>query len=187
MQPGKILGVNIFVLACFFIGQFFQKIAFFENLPKNKKYIKSVFLGGILATLLLAIIHEIDENVGYFFRDYYDFEFLFFLSQMFVIMAGICWLYIAGKMKSFFSSLQTVGKMTLTNYMVQNLFGLLFFSGFGLGFLHKLPFYTHVLLAVSIYTFQVFFSKYWLSKYQFGPVEWLWRCASYRAWLKIRQ
>jgi uncharacterized protein len=100
---------------------------------------------------------------------------------MIFITSAICWLYVCKKLKTFFSSLQTIGKMTLTNYLMQNLIGLLLFSGLGFNLTQKLPFYGYVLMAVGIYTGQVYFSKWWLSKYNYGPVEWLWRRLTYRS------
>ena len=34
-------------------------------------------------------------------------------------------------------------------------------------------------IAVAIYIAQVFFSAWWLARYRYGPVEWLWRTLMY--------
>lgn len=36
-----------------------------------------------------------------------------------------------------------------------------------------------ILLVLAIFSFQISFSKFWLSKYRFGPLEWLWRTLTY--------
>ena len=35
------------------------------------------------------------------------------------------------------------------------------------------------LIGVSILVLQVIFSEWWLSRFQFGPAEWLWRSMTY--------
>ena len=106
---------------------------------------------------------------------------------MLVLLSAICWLYKKDKLKRFFSSLQVIGRMTLTNYLMQNLIGLILFSGFGFNLLLQLPFYAFVLLAVVIFVSQVYLSRWWLSKYNYGPVEWIWRQMSYGKMLPLRK
>ncbi len=184
---GKLLGVDLLVLACFLIGQFFQKIDIFNKIAENKKYIIRTFFGSFIATILFTALPRLSDLLDLKFFNHYDIQFWPELSQMFAIMSAICWLYISGKLKWFFKSLQMVGRMTLTNYIIQNLLGLLLFSGFGFGLLHKLPFYSYILLAVVIYILQIYSSKWWLSKYQYGPVEWIWRMLSYGKILPIKK
>ncbi|MBN1414974.1 MAG: DUF418 domain-containing protein, partial [Bacteroidales bacterium] len=33
---------------------------------------------------------------------------------------------------------------------------------------------------------QIIASNIWLKYFQFGPLEWIWRCLTYKKWLKIR-
>jgi uncharacterized protein len=89
--------------------------------------------------------------------------------------AAICWLYVAGRGRRLFEWMRQAGRMTLTNYMVQNLLGMLIFSGFGLGLLHRIPYSAHIALAIAVFAAQVVFSRWWLARHRVGPVEWLWR------------
>ena len=43
-----------------------------------------------------------------------------------------------------------------------------------------MPFWFYYILAVSVFIIQLFVSKWWLSKFNYGPVEWLWRVLSYK-------
>jgi len=96
---------------------------------------------------------------------------------------------VAGKLKALFRSMQVIGKMTLTNYITQNILAVLLFSGFGLGlsFTHRIHFGFYMLFALVIYVAQIYFSKWWLSKYPYGPIEWVWRQLSYGKRLPIRK
>jgi uncharacterized protein len=72
-----------------------------------------------------------------------------------------------------------LGRMAFTNYIVQSLvFGWMFY-GYGLGLFGKLGVSTALGLGVTVYVAQVVFSRWWLGRYRFGPVEWLWRTLMY--------
>lgn len=62
---------------------------------------------------------------------------LFQMTQAAAFGTALCWLYSSGRFAIAFQSLQLIGKMTLTNYLLQNLLALFLFSGFGLGLLHR--------------------------------------------------
>lgn len=72
-----------------------------------------------------------------------------------------------------------VGRLSLTNYIMQSLFLSFLFYGYGLGYYQKWQPYQYFLLAVVIYAVQIFFSKMWLKYNQYGPLEGLWRRLTY--------
>lgn len=75
--------------------------------------------------------------------------------------------------------LALVGRMGLTNYLWQSLAMSLLFLPYGLGLAGKLPFWAYPLIVVPIFLSQLPISAWWLARYRFGPVEWLWRAATY--------
>jgi uncharacterized protein len=76
--------------------------------------------------------------------------------------------------------LAPMGKMGLTTYLTQTVFGLLVFYGFGLGLLGRIGVATCVALGVAFFVCQIFISRWWMQRYNQGPVEWLWRSATDR-------
>ncbi|MFL6674262.1 MAG: DUF418 domain-containing protein [Massilia sp.] len=74
-----------------------------------------------------------------------------------------------------------VGKMAFTNYMMQSLVAGWIFYGYGLGQFGRLDAPTVLALAVAIYVAQCWFSRWWLRRYRFGPLEWIWRTLTYGA------
>lgn len=68
-----------------------------------------------------------------------------------------------------------MGRMALTNYLLQTVFGLLLFYNFGLGLFFKTSPAMNVLLGVVVFYLQLEFSKWWLRSFKQGPVEWLWK------------
>ena len=77
------------------------------------------------------------------------------------------------------SPLAKVGRMALTNYLCQSLTMLLLMAGFGLGLAFRFSYALAIPLKVSIFAAQLMASRWWLRRFQFGPVEWLWRWATY--------
>lgn len=73
-----------------------------------------------------------------------------------------------------------VGKLSLTNYLMQSLIGFFLFTGYGLGWYGQLNPKHLILLAIVVFAGQSLFSYLWLRKYKFGPIEGLWRKLSYR-------
>ncbi|MEM6472709.1 MAG: DUF418 domain-containing protein [Planctomycetota bacterium] len=71
------------------------------------------------------------------------------------------------------SLLQYPGRLSLTNYLIQSFVCLVFFSGLDL--YGKLGPAELALMAIAIYLCQAVGSALWLRRYQFGPLEYLWR------------
>ena len=179
--------VHVVMFCCFLWGFSLYKINFFNDLASKRKEIKRTFWISLVVTLLLTAFFPITQKLKLPIQNYYNMRYWVILSTMIFIGSTICWLYIAGKLKVFFANLAIMGKMTLTNYMTQNLIGLLVFSGFGLGIWNTKPVWFYLLLAIVVYTIQVYFSKWWLSKYNYGPIEWIWRQLSYRKRLPLKK
>lgn len=72
-----------------------------------------------------------------------------------------------------------VGRMAFTNYLSQSVILGWIFYGYGLGLFGKLGVTSALAIAVAIYIAQVFFSAWWLARYRYGPIEWLWRTLMY--------
>ena len=74
--------------------------------------------------------------------------------------------------------LAPAGRMALTNYIGQSVLGTLFFYGYGLGY-WGMPRAQQVLYVLAVFALQVALSRWWLARFRFGPLEWLWRWATY--------
>ena len=79
------------------------------------------------------------------------------------------------------------GRMPLTNYLLQTLIGVTLFYHWGLGLWGEVGPALDLLLAVAIFfVIQVPLTRWWLSRFQRGPMEHLWRVLTYgRSALRI--
>lgn len=71
------------------------------------------------------------------------------------------------------------GRMALTNYVGQSLICGLIFHGYGLGLYGRVPPSECMAIALGVWLFQLAASALWLRRFRFGPLERVWRVASY--------
>ncbi|MCI0622097.1 MAG: DUF418 domain-containing protein [Acidobacteria bacterium] len=85
------------------------------------------------------------------------------------------------------SRLVPMGRMALTNYLAQTLLGLAIYYGYGLGWYGRMPILVTMLVVVpSILLAELLLSAWWLRHFRYGPMEWIWRQATYRRRLPLR-
>jgi uncharacterized protein len=72
-----------------------------------------------------------------------------------------------------------VGRMAFSNYLGQSVILGWIFYGYGFGLFGRSSVTTALAIGVSVYAAQVGISAWWLRRYRYGPVEWLWRSLMY--------
>ncbi len=182
-------GIFIFYPTCmamFLLGLIIGKKSWISNhrehLPFYRKVFRISLPVGILFNLLLvwsidnmspatldswALINTIAGIIGG-------------ISLMCTYVSGLVLLYEKGIIPRLTSWLSAAGRMALTNYIGHSLIAfILFRSSLSLGLFGKIEIWHGIGITVLIIVFQVIFSKWWLKKYRFGPLEWLWRTMTY--------
>jgi len=79
-----------------------------------------------------------------------------------------------------------VGRLALTVYLTQTLMFTTLFYGYGFGQVFRLGPAAVTAWAVVIFAVQVVVCQWWLRRFRFGPVEWLWRSLTYLKWQPLR-
>jgi len=83
--------------------------------------------------------------------------------------------------------LAAVGRMAMTNYIGQSLMATFIFYGLGLGLFGTVSRVQQLLIVLFIWSIQIAFSFWWLDRFQYGPLEWVWRSLSHRRWQPLRK
>jgi uncharacterized protein len=86
----------------------------------------------------------------------------------------------AGAAKWATAPLAAVGRMALTNYIMQTVICMTLFCGFGFGWFGLLARHQLYYIVASVWAFELIASVVWLRWFQFGPLEWVWRWLTYR-------
>jgi uncharacterized protein len=82
--------------------------------------------------------------------------------------------------------LARAGAMPLTNYLMQSVIATTIFNSYGLGLFAKVGPALAFVISVAIFAVQLVYSRLWLAHFRFGPLEWLWRAATYGKFPPLR-
>ncbi|RNF83071.1 DUF418 domain-containing protein [Montanilutibacter psychrotolerans] len=178
-NPQYAITVHVVMFACMLLGVTAHRSGVLQRLGTEPALARRL----CLASLALAVTFNMAlwylTQVKAPVLTYFRFGYWGVMCSMLAIAAGLCWLYGTGRMGRLVKPLQAMGRMTLTNYMAQCLMLAVVFSGAGLGIFNTQHYGFYVLLAIGTYVLQVFASQWWLARFAYGPVEWLWRRLSY--------
>ncbi len=107
----------------------------------------------------------------------------------------LCLFYIAAiallslkseRWRKLFSPLAIVGRMPLTNYLMQSIIFTTLLYSWGFGLYGRLGPAACLGLTAVIFAVQVLSSRWWMARFRFGPLEWLWRGATYGRFPELR-
>ncbi|GAA0592913.1 DUF418 domain-containing protein [Virgibacillus siamensis] len=73
-----------------------------------------------------------------------------------------------------------VGRMSLTNYMLQSVIQFILFYGVGFGLYGSVTPGISIAIVVLVFSLQAVLSRWWMAKFRFGPLEWVWRSLTYK-------
>jgi len=183
------------IFGLFLFGLFLAKIRFFENTEQKNYLYKKVFYVSVSIFCLLygiqTLILKPDSLFGVELSAYKRFLLSNILksygSEFFaaILVSGFMLLY-STRIRSFLDYLIPYGRMGLTNYISQSIFGLIFFTQPMLGFNNQ-DVMIRVIIATLFFAFQTFLCSYWLKYFAYGPIEWFWRSATYLKWIPFRK
>lgn len=181
------------VLSVFLFGLYVGKKGIHKNISSHRKWIFNVwkysFLAGfLLNSLYFLIINQtismsnilypaIEQVLGGVTGLVLSF---FYVSSITLLCLKSTWL----KVLYIFAP---VGRMALTNYLMQTLICVIIFNGYGFGLFGTVSPLLGIGYVLIIFAFQIFFSQVWLKYFQYGPLEWVWRQVTYLKKMSLRQ
>ncbi|MEF7562269.1 DUF418 domain-containing protein [Bacillus infantis] len=172
------------IMPLFLIGAGAAKLKLLEKLANFQKRAAIMFAVFFAAGLLIKLVPYIgpDNLATEYFQDLFGGP---LLAASYAIMIAL--MADTEKGSRLLMPLTWVGRMSLSNYLFQSIVCTLIFYGYGLGFYGDISMAGGTLLAVGIYLFQILLSRLWLTRFKYGPFEWLWRSATYLSVPPIRR
>jgi uncharacterized protein len=189
------LGFSVYALFLFLLGMWVWRSGIIQRMDEYKPLLKRVCAWclpiGIAANAFVVIVPILFPRtpgkpsfIGYLTN-------LLFFPSAHLLSAG----YAAGlavliQNPSWLRRLTpfaAVGRMALTDYLSQSVICTLFYYNYTTGLYGRVGPAVGLIPTVLLYSAQVVFSNWWLSRYRFGPMEWLWRGLTYGKFPAMRK
>lgn len=170
-------------LAMMMLGMALYKTGVLQATRSRAFYTKLMVVGIALGLLING--YEINRAISSNFDVFATFAQMqptYHLGRMAMALGYIgllCLICQSNRLHAFTSRLAVVGRMALTNYLMQSLICAVIFTGLGFGLLGDWQRVELYGVVIAIWVFQTWFSAFWLERYRFGPLEWVWRALTY--------
>jgi uncharacterized protein len=175
---------DAYILAIFLLGLYAGRRGIFHDVSAHLPLIRRVqrwgLVVGVAGNAVLAVGGSFDpsptsvmENVGRLCLVVAGPAMSFFYASTILLLTqGQDW-------RRRLAPLAAVGRMALSNYLLQSLICTTIFYSYGLGLFSRISPSLGLLLTMTIFLIQIPLSVWWLRRFQFGPIEWLWRSLTY--------
>jgi uncharacterized protein len=173
------------VFGMFLLGLYTGKRRIFENIDRHQTLLRRILIAGFVigvsfnGLLVWQILHP-SWQAGDYQRTLLvalrtfgaPALMLFYVSGFILLSQNKNW-------RARIEPLSAVGRMALSNYLLQSVVATLIFYNYGLGLYGEITPTVGLILTLLIYLSQIRLSAWWFSRYQFGPLEWVWRTLTY--------
>lgn len=106
---------------------------------------------------------------------------LYKFAFMLLLVSAILFAYYRTRLQRRLAQIVPYGRMSLTNYITQSIFGSLLFYNWGFGLHDDLGITASFLTEILLFILQFSFCRWWMAHHSHGPMEYLWKRAT---WLK---
>ncbi len=180
-------------LAMFLIGVVFMRNGYLARPAEHKAFFKRLFAislplglsGAFVVAHFSPQVSQLDPGwssvivvIGHAVGG-------FFLAMTYLSLIVFC------SQRGMFTKLRQLvadmGRMALTNYLVQSLIATTLYFSYGFGLYGKISPLHGIFIVVAIYLVQMVYSHYWLKAYKYGPMEWLWRSLTYGRMMPMKK
>jgi len=172
---------GIETLGRFLFGYYILRRQILIRLDAYSLVIRKIWKGSF-AAMLIYIGLWLLVNYNFFTSKVWIFPFLkvgAFATTLFYATSVIL-LFQKGVANKLMEGFRSTGRMTLTNYLLQTIVYIIIFYNLGFGLLGEWPLHIIWIAALLLYLLQIILSRWWLSKFLYGPVEWIWRQLTYQ-------
>lgn len=168
------------VLAMFLSGMYAGRRGIFQNIGIHRELVRRVTVMGLCVGLPLNLLHAFCYGMG-------GPVWVVAMAALAVGGPALCFFYVGAltlllQRDSWLLRLRpvaAVGRMALSNYLLQSVICTTIFYSYGFGLYGSVGRTAGLALAVLIYAAQLPISVWWLSRFRYGPIEWLWRSLTY--------
>jgi uncharacterized protein len=187
LASGMILGWLCYALGRFLIGAWVGRHGWIarakEFLPGWRRVRNGGLLAGLVFEGLAVMLSKASWMPDFNHREFYA-DCIHLLAVP-VLTAGYVGAIVTGfeggRLRCWLAPFAWTGRMALTNYLLQGaIIGFVLFGvGPGLALAGKIGTSAVLGIVCVFYALQILFSRWWLARFHYGPVEWVWRALTY--------
>lgn len=165
------------------VGMALFKLGVFSAERSRRFYLWLIAIGVFIGLPIVA--YGIHRNIAAGWNPIY----VFFTGSQFnywgSILVALAWVGVvmlvcqAGKAAAATGPLAAVGRLALTNYLLQTLICTTIFYGHGFGLFGKVERVGQIAIVAGVWALQLVLSVLYLRHFRIGPAEWLWRTMTY--------
>ncbi|SFU54217.1 uncharacterized protein SAMN05216480_106161 [Pustulibacterium marinum] len=173
-ENGRFFHMLALFLSGYLLGKHFK---FVEN-PKNRKFWRLVFFSAVLLYIPQYVFQlRIDdliatESIRRPLKTITNA--LENITFMVVILSSFVLLFYLKSGRKILNVFSPVGKMSLTNYVLQSIVGSTIYFGFGFGLYQYTGATYSFIIAMILTAGMIAFSTWWMNRHKHGPLEGIW-------------
>nr|WP_238942629.1 DUF418 domain-containing protein [Planococcus beigongshangi] len=175
-NPLNYIVLIVTILPFTMVGAAAAKWRLIERTREMKKLWIGLAVGGFVIGLLLKLTpYLIDKNIAMtYLQDIFG-------GPLLAVSYAAAIALISQNLKAakILRPLAKAGRMSLTTYITQSVIATTIFYSYGLGLYGQVSVLAGTLLALGIFVIQLIFAELWLTKFNQGPLEMLWRKITY--------
>ncbi len=173
-----------------FIGIAINRLGFFSGEINRSSMMRWGWIGLIVGALLhLAIALWTKGNGFTYYGTLAAFMGFSVLPRLIMVLglAALLVVYSPGWSGWLGQRVAAAGRAAFTNYLGTSIVMMLVFHGWALGLFGELNRPQLYLVMALTWALMLTWSKPWLERYRYGPLEWLWRCLTYGRLFPLRR
>jgi uncharacterized protein len=165
-------------LSLFMLGMLAGRKSLFVTSPENKRFWTRTL---IIASISFVPLFIIKSGLGNWIeseairRPLLTIETSWSnMAFMFVLVSGFVLLFQTRAFQRVLGIFSPIGRMSLSNYIIQSIIGSFIYYGFGLGLYQYTGATYSILIGVLLAVLQGYFSTWWMKHHTQGPLETIW-------------
>ena len=183
----------IYAVALFALGMWVWRAGVVQNLEQYRPVLKRVCAWslpiGIVLNLYVATVFALIPPGA---RSVWAWSAgMLFLPSAHILSAGyisgLALIFLNERRRRYLQPFAAVGRMALTDYLMQSVLCTLFFYHYTTGLYGRVGPAVGLGITVVFFAAQVVLSNWWLKSHRFGPMEWLWRGLTYGKFPAMRK
>lgn len=170
-----IIVVGWYLLGCFLFGIYLMRRGIFHDGEANRAFLRKLVGFG----LIVGVPFHLAAVAVYFFNPNNSFSWLLNGFGALPLALAYLGLIVFWSRSSYGLWLQrrlrAVGRMALTNYLMQSMLCTFLFYSYGFRLYGELSRAAALCVVLAIWVLQLVLSPWWLRHFEMGPIEWVWR------------